>query len=111
MADASGLIRRPRTGKEILGRLFLRTMFVFMAATVVLYCCDYLILRYRIAANKTPYGSVTVRPYYAVARKDHRTEFMLADPSDQQCVNSLFPQMGDSPCWYLSRHPEPQINM
>lgn len=112
MAERSpGLSRRPETGKQILGRWFLRLVAALMLATVLAYIADYLVLRYRIATNHHPFSTITVQPYYAVSRKDHKTEFMMADPADQQCSNSLFPQMGDQPCWYLRKHTSPQINL
>jgi hypothetical protein len=77
----------------------------------LLYASDYLMLRYRVAANRNPYGTVTVQPYYAVPRKDHRTEYMFDDPRDETCVHSLFPHFGDSPCWYLNRNKQKRINM
>jgi len=38
-------------------------------------------------------------------------QYMTGDPINQECVHSLFPHVGDSPCWYLSRHTQQQINM
>ncbi len=111
MAEAPGLIRQPRTGKQILGKLFLRTFAAIVLSVAAAYICDYLILRFRVATNHHPFDTVTVRPYYAVPRKDQKTEFMMGDPTDQQCVHSLFPHMGDSPCWYLTRHTDQQINL
>ena len=112
MADTrAGLVHRRRTGKEILVQWFVRAIGAFMVATVIAYIGDYLVLRYRIATNHHPFNTITVQPYYAVSRKDHKTEFVMADPTDQQCTNSLFPQMGDRPCWYLSRHANPQVNL
>ena len=92
-------------------RVLARAVVSMVAAVAVFYILDWAVLRYRIATNRNPYATVTVRPYYAVPRKDHRTEYMLDDPYDQTCVNSLFPHFGDPPCWYLTRHQEPRINM
>lgn len=111
MADSSGLIRQPRTGREILKRLFLRTVAVIVLACAFVYVIDYLVLRFRIATNRQPFSTVTVHPYYAVPQKDQKTEFLLGDPTDQQCVHSLFPHMGDNPCWWLTRHTDQRINM
>ncbi len=111
MADAKGLIRNPRTGKQIIGRFLLRAIGTIILAAVVVFGLDYLVLRIRVATNHTPFGTVTVHPLYAVPQKDQKTQFMVGDSADQQCVNSLFPHMGDSPCWYLTRHPDQQINM
>ncbi len=111
MGDHTGLIRQPRTGREILKRLFLRIVAAIVLATAFVYMVDYGILRFRVASNRQPFSTVTVHPYYAVPQKDQKTEFMLGDPTDQQCVHSLFPHMGDSPCWYLTRHTDQQIDM
>jgi NAD(P)-dependent dehydrogenase (short-subunit alcohol dehydrogenase family) len=52
-----------------------------------------------------------VRRYYAVPQKSGKIEFLHADPQQQNCVYSLFPHMGDAPCWYLLRHTEQRIDM
>lgn len=111
MGDSNGLIRNARTGREILATFFLRAFAAIVLTAALVYLIDYLVLRIRVATNHQPFGTVTVRPYYAVPRKDQKTEFMLGDPTDQQCVHSLLPHMGDSPCWYLARHTEQQIDM
>lgn len=98
-------------GRRSLKRLLPKVIASLVLSVAVLYIADYLLLRYRIAANRNPYGTVTVQPYYAVPRKDHKTEFMFDDPQDQTCVNSLFPHFGDSPCWYLNRNKQKRINM
>jgi hypothetical protein len=100
-----------RTGREILIRLFGRTLLWAAVALAALFVIDFAVLRIRVATNHHPFDTVTVRPYYAVPQKDHKTEFLVQDPQDQTCVNSLFPHMGDSPCWYLIRHTEQRIDM
>lgn len=92
-------------------RTIQRTAIGIFVAAAVLYIGDDVWLRYRIATNRQPYGTVTVRPYYAVPQKDHKTEFLMDDPQDMTCVESLFPHFGDSPCWYLNGHKEKRINM
>jgi hypothetical protein len=102
---------QPRTGREIVKR-FLQRIFVGLILTVaVAYTCDYAVLRFRIATNRQPYGTITVHTYYAVPQKNRKTEFLLGDPQDETCVHSLFPHLGDAPCWYLSRNREKRINM
>lgn len=99
------------TERQTLARL-LRTVTLFVVAGIaLLYAADYLVLRYRVATNRSPYGTVTVQPYYAVPRKDHKIEYMFDDPRDVTCVNSIFPHLGDSPCWYLSRNKQRRIDM
>ena len=92
-------------------RLLKRLAISVVLAFALVYASDYVILRYRVAAKRNPYGTVTVQPYYAVPRKDHKTEYMFDDPQDQTCVHSLFPHFGDSPCWYLSRNKQKRIDM
>lgn len=92
-------------------RVLARTLVCIVLVLAALYVLDYAVLRYRISTNRNPYGTVTVRPYYAVPRKDRKTEFLFDNPHDQTCVNSLFPHVGDSPCWYLSRHTQPRVDM
>jgi hypothetical protein len=77
--------------------------------TALFYAGDYLILRFRVATNRSAFGMVTVRTYYAVHEKNDRTEYVFKDQEDETCVHSLFSHMGYSPCWYLRRHPEQQI--
>lgn len=112
--DAPRTSRRnaaPRTGREILGRIIGRTLLSLIVAVIVLYAADWLFLRFKIATHRQAFGTVTVQPYYAVPRKDHKTEFLFDDPQSETCVNSLFPHNGDSPCWYLSRNKEKRIDM
>jgi hypothetical protein len=111
MADPGALVRRPRTGKQIIGRFVVRSIAAVVLLIALVFTVDYLVLRIRIATNHQPFGSVTVHPYYAVPEKGNKTEYMLGDQTDQQCVHSLFPHMGDSPCWYLSGHPDQRVDM
>jgi hypothetical protein len=69
-----------------------------------LYGGDYLSARYRIPGNRQTLGSVEVQTFYAVRQKDGRIEYVVGDSDTQTCVRSLFPQLGYTPCWYLSRH-------
>lgn len=94
-----------------MGRAVTRVLIAVVLSLVVLYIVDYAVLRYRVAANRNAFGTVTVHPYYAVPRKDRKTEFLFDDPRDQTCVNSVFPHLGDSPCWYLTRNPNPRVDM
>lgn len=106
MAAAAG-----RTGRQIIARILRRILFASLLTAAVVYVADYLVLRYRMARNQAPFSTVTVRPYYAVPRKDHKVEFLFADPQDETCVNSLLPHLGDNPCWYLRRNKERRVDM
>lgn len=100
-----------RTGRQIILFALRNTLAGAVVLVAAAYLVDYAVLRFRVATNRNATGTVTVRPVYAVPQKNRSTEFMLGDSQDQTCVNSLFPHMGDPPCWYLRRHKEQQINM
>ncbi len=103
--------RPARTGREIILHFVRNLVLGALLLAAVAYAIDYAVLRFRVATNRNAMGSVTIRPVYAVPQKNHSTEFLTGDPQDQACVHSLFPHLGDSPCWYLARHKEQRINM
>jgi len=74
---------------------------------VVVYTGDYVIVRFR----SDPTATVQVTKLYAVQQKDGKTEYEAGEPETETCVNSLFPHLGDSPCWYLKRHKTQQVNL
>ena len=89
----------------------MKRALLFVATTLVLlYTGDYLSVRYRIP-NREPLGTVKIERYYAVRQKDRKTEYYFLDPETRQCVHSLFPQLGFSPCWYLSRKKKQEIDL
>ena len=104
-------VQRRRTGRETIQQFLQKTFAAVVLTIGVVYACDYLLLRFRIATNRQPYGTVTVHPYYAVPQKNHKTEYLFDDPRDELCVHSLFPHVGDSPCWYLSRNKDRRIDI
>jgi hypothetical protein len=82
-----------------------------LALTAFSYAVDYVVFRDRVAANRRPYGQVTVSSYDAVLQKNGKTEFLFYTPEAQTCVNALFPRAGYVPCWYLQRHSEQRTNI
>jgi hypothetical protein len=80
-------------------------------AGLIAFALDYAVFRVRAAANWSPYGSVTVRHYYAVLQKNGKTVFMFDPPQAWTCVNAVFPHGGSLPCWYLKRHPEQRTDI
>jgi hypothetical protein len=74
---------------------------------VVIYIGDYIVVRLR----SEPTAAVQVTKLYAVQQKDGKTEYEAGDPETETCVNSLFPHLGYSPCWYLKRHKTQQLNL
>lgn len=92
-------------------KLLLRILVGVLLAIAIFYAGDYVVLRARIARSASAYGSVTVDSYYAIKRKDGRTEYDFASEQQQTCIHSVFPHMGYTPCWYLRKHTDKQINL
>jgi hypothetical protein len=87
-----------------------RTLIAALALMAALYVGDDLSVRYRIPRSRQPFGTVTIRRLDAISEKNNKTEYVYEDPVAVTCVRSLFPHLGYSPCWYLSRHSEQRIN-
>jgi hypothetical protein len=87
-----------------------RLLISALALMAALYVGDDLSVRYRIPRSRQAFGTVTIRRFDAIAEKNNKTEYVYEDPMAVTCVRSLFPHLGYSPCWYLSRHPEQRIN-
>ena len=87
-----------------------RKLIIVVAALGVLYLGDFLSVRFGVPARDA-YGSVTVHTTYIVKLKNGRSEY--DDGGDQvvSCANSLFPQMGNQPCWYARRRTEETITI
>lgn len=94
-----------RHGRRI-GRALGWSVLCLVVLAAVAFAADYAVLRYRIAAQRAPFGAVTVRSYYAVRLKNGKTEFLFQNPRPETCVNSLFPHFDVAPCWYARRYPE-----
>jgi hypothetical protein len=87
-----------------------RGLAIGVAVCLLLYGVDFLSLHLAIPRrDKT--DSITVHTYYSVKLKNGRTEY--DDGGDQivTCSNSVFPQMGFAPCWYVRCHPTQQITI
>jgi hypothetical protein len=80
------------------------------ALLLVLYLADCISITYRIPNGREQFGLVEVQKLLAVPQKNHKTEYIADPPQEQQCVHSLFPQLGLVPCWYLVRHATQQVN-
>jgi hypothetical protein len=87
--------------------LLKRIATVLAALVIILYVGDYVLVRLR----SEPTGTCQVTKLYAVPQKDGKTQYEASDPETQTCVNSIFPHLGYSPCWYLNRHKTQQVNL
>ena len=88
----------------------LRKLIVILIAVGVLYLADFLSLRLGIP-HRDALGSITVHTYYSVKLKNGKTEYDYAGDHLADCSNSVFPQMGVRPCWWVARHTNEQITI
>jgi hypothetical protein len=93
-----------------LKKFALRGIAGVLVAAALLYAGDYLSLRFRIPRNRPQFSQIQVQPYYAIAEKNNKTEFLSADPQLVTCAHSIFPQMGYKPCWYVQRNINQRID-
>jgi hypothetical protein len=76
----------------------------------LVWLADTLSLSFRIPP-RDPLGSFQVRKMYAVKKKNGSTEFFFDDPAPETCVNALLPHQGYRPCWWVSRHTQPRVDV
>jgi hypothetical protein len=81
-------------------RLWGRILQLLLAAVVVLYLGDWLILRFRPQGG----SSVQVEQFLRTPLKGQKEEFDYMGTVAEPCVRSLFPHSSDTPCWWLERH-------
>ena len=94
-----------------MSKLIVRIAASLLLLGFVIYAGDYFRVRYQISRHLGPFSTIVVQPYYAIHQKSGKTEYDFAPPESQLCVQSLFPHMGYSPCWYLRRHTEKRIDI
>lgn len=92
-------------------KLLRRAALIVVGLIVLVYVVDYASVRIPIPKGRAVLSTVLVRPYYDVGLKSGKSEFYFLDPKKQTCVNSLFPQLGYPPCWYLRKHTHQRIPM
>jgi hypothetical protein len=79
---------------------------LIVAATA--YVGDYISVRVRMNHPKPndPLETVTALRILAIGEKGNKTEYTVDPVQPQQtavCVHSLFPHLGNPPCWYLKK--------
>ena len=92
-------------------KLIKRVALILAGLLALVYLGDYAAVRLPIPRGRNVFGTVTVRPYYAVTLKNGKSDFYFLDSQKRTCVNSLFPHMGYAPCWYLENHKRQRIQM
>jgi len=101
----------PRSLRKRLKRIAAYLLLLVAGVLGLSYTADYCVFHLRLATKRQPLGSVTVTRYYAVLEKNGKTEFFFDPPAPQTCSQSLYPQGGYAPCWYLRCHTEQRTNI
>jgi hypothetical protein len=90
------------TRKQIAGRVLLAALLLIAFTYVV----DYVVLRVRMlhATATVPLEHLTRHRLLAIKVKNGTYEYELDEVNPTEiltCVDTLFPHLGDQPCWYL----------
>ena len=88
-------------------RWILRALLFLVAAFVLIYGGDWAIYKLR----GSPASTVAVNEMLSVPLKGNKIEYDYVGTTDVPCSVSLFPQAGQSPCWYLRRNPNQNTNL
>jgi hypothetical protein len=89
----------------------LRVAQFVVLAFVLLYAGDYVSARFRLPNDRQTLGSVDVQVMWAIKQKNGRIDYELGDTETRPCLYSLFPHLGYTPCWYLTRHKNQVISV
>jgi hypothetical protein len=99
-----------------LSSTFKRVAIGIVVVLVAAFIVDYIVLRAKIMFPRLggATGTVQMTRLYAIAQKNGRVEYEL-DANQPEvtmpCVHSLFPHMGNSPCWYLQQNATKPISV
>jgi len=90
-----------------LGVWCLRVAGGLAALLLAAFAVDWLVY----VARKSPQSSVNVTQYMSIPLKGQKTEYDYLGTASVACDVALFPHGGETPCWYLRRHPEQWENV
>jgi hypothetical protein len=96
---------------RLIKRIFAIVAVAVAALSALVFTADYVSVRFGIPDHRDQFDSVEVRHFYAVKLKNRKTSYMFDKPQSMECVNSLLPHFGDTPCWYMKRHTTVQVNL
>jgi hypothetical protein len=82
-----------------------RSAVALFAVALLLYPADWLVWEVKTIFGR---GTSTLEVYYATAAelKGNKEEYYSDGARKVTCSDSLFPQGGNSACWWLRRHPQ-----
>ncbi len=77
----------------------------------VVFSLEGLALRLRLPPFTDPVGQIQVHRLYVLKKARNKVDILPAEWEAQDCVRALFPHRGLTPCWWLARHTEQQVEM
>jgi hypothetical protein len=86
-----------------LGQTIIRGLQGAAAALVLLYAADWGTLHVR-SARGTAFQTIQVHQFLATPLKGQKEEYDYIGDMPVTCSRSIFPQAGNSPCWWVARH-------
>jgi hypothetical protein len=92
-------------------RAILIGIVTMLALLGVTYAGDYCSVRYQIPAGRAQFGQIGVNVLYVIHMKGGKIQYEPGPPETDTCVHSLFPHLGCTPCWYLSRHTDKLVDI
>ena len=86
-------------------RLAGKVLLWVAAAALALYPIDFAVWKMKVAKG-SGMGSVETFDMVAAEEKGHKEEYFPTGEGTTPCSQSIYPQGGNTPCWYLTRHPD-----
>jgi hypothetical protein len=80
-----------------------RALVVLAVLLGLLYIGDWAVLRARVS-HGTAYRVISVNQLLATPLKGNKVEYDLMGTVPETCSRSIFPQQGNSACWWLEKH-------
>jgi len=90
-------------------RVVLRAMIALLLLAALAYPVDWAIWRTRVALSKDGsggMGQIQVSLYTVAELKGGKEDYYPNGSEMMSCSKSLYPQGGNSSCWWLARHTE-----
>jgi hypothetical protein len=85
-----------------IGRV-IRLLVALAVAAGALWVGDWAVLRARVS-HGTAFGTVQVNQFLATPLKGSKVEYDYMGTAQVTCSRSIFPQQGNSACWWVERH-------
>ncbi len=85
-------------------KIFGLTLAALAVGVLVMYIVDWGVWRIRVARGGGT-GSVQVTWFQVAELKGGREQYYPDGEGPETCSQSVFPQGGMKPCWYVEKHP------